>query len=396
MEELRCLVAKACLGDLDTFEQIVRRFQDMAYGYAYSILGDFHLAEDAAQEAFIEVYRRLGQLRNAEAFPGWFRRIVFKHCDRLTRSRRVSTMSVEAAAGMISGETSPDKVLEEREVKDKVLEAIRALPAEERTVTTLFYVNGYSQNEIAGFLEAPITTVKGRLHASRKRLKERMMNMVKETLKEKGLDDRFSRKVIDALLARPQPLEISSHPIREVYEKIRGALPDYETIEAEEIVAESAMMNPWCLQFAYHLDKENILRTETTAALFEALSGRKPPVRLLTAGRVFESRLEPLPIRHELNCLCIDEDAGENAMKAVLQKVLDAVLGPVELKFDKAVFHWFDPCYSVIGTYGDKQMGLAGCGVMTAETLERAGYDPDRISGFVIAIGQLERLARQK
>ena len=77
MEESATLVERSRSGDLDAFEALVRRFQDMACGYAYSILGDFHLAEDAAQEAFVDAYRNLGQLREPRAFPGWFRRVVF-------------------------------------------------------------------------------------------------------------------------------------------------------------------------------------------------------------------------------------------------------------------------------------------------------------------------------
>ena len=59
VEELKTLVTNAQQGDLDAYGQIVRRFQDMAFGYAYSILGDFHLAEDAAQDAFVQAYRDL-------------------------------------------------------------------------------------------------------------------------------------------------------------------------------------------------------------------------------------------------------------------------------------------------------------------------------------------------
>jgi DNA-directed RNA polymerase specialized sigma24 family protein len=47
---------------------------------SYSLLGDFHLAEDAAQEAFIRAFADLQRLRNPEAFAGWFRRIVFMRC----------------------------------------------------------------------------------------------------------------------------------------------------------------------------------------------------------------------------------------------------------------------------------------------------------------------------
>jgi len=78
------LVRQAQAGDLDAFSSLVRRYQNIAVGYAYSILQDFHLAEDATQEAFIEACRIIGQHRTPAAFASWFRRIVFKHCDRIT------------------------------------------------------------------------------------------------------------------------------------------------------------------------------------------------------------------------------------------------------------------------------------------------------------------------
>ena len=87
MEELELLVARTRNGDLDAYGQIVSRFQDMALGYAYSILGDFPLAEDVAQDAFVEAYRQLKQLRDAVAFPGWFRRIVFTYCNTMNRRK---------------------------------------------------------------------------------------------------------------------------------------------------------------------------------------------------------------------------------------------------------------------------------------------------------------------
>jgi RNA polymerase sigma-70 factor (ECF subfamily) len=62
VEELERLVERAREGDLDAFGRIVRRFQDMDYGCAYAMVGDFHLAQDVAQEAFLEAYRSLGNL----------------------------------------------------------------------------------------------------------------------------------------------------------------------------------------------------------------------------------------------------------------------------------------------------------------------------------------------
>jgi len=67
---------------LAAFGELVTRFQGMAYGYAYSILGDFHLAEDAAQDAFVMAFQKLNGLRDPKAFPGWLRRIVRTACHR--------------------------------------------------------------------------------------------------------------------------------------------------------------------------------------------------------------------------------------------------------------------------------------------------------------------------
>ena len=62
--------ARAAVADKQqAFDQIVRRFQDLAFACAYSVLGDFGLAEDAAQEAFLTAWRHLDQLRTPEAFP---------------------------------------------------------------------------------------------------------------------------------------------------------------------------------------------------------------------------------------------------------------------------------------------------------------------------------------
>ena len=79
------LVSSARAGDQLAFGELVRRHQNRAVAYATAILRDRHLAEDAAQEAFVEAYRELASLREPAAFGAWLRRIVFKHCDRLTR-----------------------------------------------------------------------------------------------------------------------------------------------------------------------------------------------------------------------------------------------------------------------------------------------------------------------
>ncbi|MFQ6043858.1 MAG: RNA polymerase sigma factor, partial [Candidatus Poribacteria bacterium] len=208
MENLKSLIKRAQDGDLEAFSGIVIRFQDMAVGYAYSILGDFQLAEDAAQEAFIEVYHCLLRISNPDTFSGLFRKIIFKHCNRLTRGKRIKTVPLEAAIEAPSREKGPSDVVLEQELKDSVFQAIQALPESQRTVTMLFYINGYSQNEISDFLEIPVTTVKKRLQYSRKRLKERMIKMVQDTIHENrpSRDGQFVDTVKKTLVVGSKPV----------------------------------------------------------------------------------------------------------------------------------------------------------------------------------------------
>ena len=100
MAELKDLIVRSQAGDLGAFNAVVRRFQDMAVGYAYSQLRDFHLAEDVAQDAFVGAYLGLSRLQDPEAFPGWFRRVVHTHCHRLTRRKRLPTVELGNASAV--------------------------------------------------------------------------------------------------------------------------------------------------------------------------------------------------------------------------------------------------------------------------------------------------------
>ena len=181
-EELTSLVTRARSGDLDAFANLVRRFQGMAFGYAYSILGDFAVAQDVAQEAFIEVYRQLASLRKPDAFPGWFRRILFKHCDRVTRRKQVRTVPLDVAENLPTEAPDTGDALERQKMESRALAAVKALPEHQRIASTLFYIDGYSQKDIASFLDVPVTTVQKRLYDARRRLKEKVMAEIKHTL----------------------------------------------------------------------------------------------------------------------------------------------------------------------------------------------------------------------
>ena len=197
------LVRRAQQGDLGAFDGLVSRFRDMAVGYSYSLLRDFHLAEDAAQEAFVQAYTDLRMLRRPEAFPAWFRRIVFKHCDRLSRRKTLPTVSLEVAAEARDQAVDPLTDLERRETREVVLDSINTLPQHERAAVSLFYIDGYSMAEVGQFLDVPTATVKSRLHSARRRLKEGTMGMVRTTLKSRAPGEELNEKVRRVLAGVP-------------------------------------------------------------------------------------------------------------------------------------------------------------------------------------------------
>jgi RNA polymerase sigma factor (sigma-70 family) len=178
----------------EAFGELVIRFQDMAFGCAFAVLGDVYLAQDTAQEAFVVAWQKLAQLREPAAFPGWFKRIVLTQCNRLTRCKRLQLVPLEEAPAIDPG---PHASAERDDLLAKVMRAINALPENERLVTTLFYVNGYTQADIGEFLEVPVTTVNKRLYSARQRLKESVVELFKSDLQQQrpSRDTNFSNTV---------------------------------------------------------------------------------------------------------------------------------------------------------------------------------------------------------
>ena len=172
-------------GKHGAFGELVARFQDMAFGYAYSLVGDITIAEEAAQEAFICAWQRLHQLRDPAAFPAWFKRIVFTQCCRLTRRQPIRTVSFEECDStdcQSLWQANAQSLWEEAERRTEVHRAIGQLPEGERVVIVLFYINEYSRAEIAGFLGITEEAVKKRLASARRRMKEGMIFMVQDDL----------------------------------------------------------------------------------------------------------------------------------------------------------------------------------------------------------------------
>jgi len=189
---------------VDAFGELVDRFQDAVYGAAYAMLGDLHDVQDVAQDAFVQAWRDLGSLRDPAKFPAWLYRITTNRCRDFLRRPRRRAVPIDDAVPMPAScdQTDPAKHAERREMREGVLAAIRSLSEPNRLATALFYIDGYSVDEVAAFLDVPSGTVKRRLHDSRQQLKERMLVMVEDELKAQRPGADLRQRVVDELMAR--------------------------------------------------------------------------------------------------------------------------------------------------------------------------------------------------
>jgi RNA polymerase sigma factor (sigma-70 family) len=173
--ERRDLVERARGGDRIAFALLAQQYQEMALGYALAILHDFHLAQDVTQESLFAAYRGLATLQDTGKFSAWLRGIVRFQCGRILRKRYLDLVPLAHAEARMLDLPGPEQHLEIKEGFHRVLTAIYALPELQREVALLFYIKDYSQREIAGFLEVPVTTVNNRLHAARQALRRRLV-----------------------------------------------------------------------------------------------------------------------------------------------------------------------------------------------------------------------------
>lgn len=396
------LVQQAQAGDITSYEHLVISFQASAFSQAFSVIGDSHLAEDAVQDAFVDAYQKLGTLRTPEAFASWFHKIVFTACSRITRRKTIPTSSLEEAERIADTSENPAERLEREQREQTVHLAIQALPDSLRTVTALYYIGEISQHGIADYLGLTEATVKKRLFDARKKMKEDITNMAKTISKGRMPAEEVSARVIAELVSRPQPLLIKRHPIRQVLDQIRTALPEYEMIDSSEVeekkIYASIQESFFSGITAYQLDAKHMLRTQTSGATLRAIKGKSPPVRLLTAGRVFRSVKEDelhLKVFHQLDGICVAPGVSSDELRETLKRLILGVLGQVEIRFDDAEYGWVNQGMDLYTKAGDIWYDVGGCGMLKPEMLQEAGYDTKRMQGYAFGFG-LERLALLK
>ncbi len=148
-----------------------KRYCDAMYNVCYRILGSEPEAEDALQESFVDVFRRLDTFRGEASLGAWIKRIVINHCLNELKRRKIVFESIDDQHKEIVTEDTDDDDDVEYEVK-RVKEAIMKLPDGYRQVLTLYLIEGYDHSEIATILGIQETGSKSQYSRARARLRE--------------------------------------------------------------------------------------------------------------------------------------------------------------------------------------------------------------------------------
>ena len=174
------LVERSRNGDLEAFNQIVRRYQLRVYNLAARILGDRTAAEDVAQDTFVSAYKALARFRGG-SLRAWLLRIASNLCyDRLRSAKRRPEQSLDEAMEspgfhVPSRDPSPEQQAISREIHDHVQRAILELPFDQRNTIMLVDVQGLSYQEAADAMDVSMGTVKSRLSRARAAVRDALM-----------------------------------------------------------------------------------------------------------------------------------------------------------------------------------------------------------------------------
>lgn len=163
-------------GSPEAWDAIFKRYQLPLYTYICELVRDPQASLDIVQETFINAVRHLASLREDHKFGGWLFGIAHQKCIQRWRGEaREKTVFTEdgevAAAEFADFGDAPVDLLIRKEQEAEFMELMNALPAPQRSVLLLHFIEGFSIEEIAGITNTQPGTVKSRMHYAKKALR---------------------------------------------------------------------------------------------------------------------------------------------------------------------------------------------------------------------------------
>ncbi len=172
------LVRRSIAGDGEAFDCLVREYMNTVLGLAYNYLGNFHTAEDIAQETFVQAFQSISSLRNGNRFKIWLLRIARNKCiDYIRRNPRHLSMDqdqeLQKEVSLRATTAIPQAEAEEFSEAD-LFSALNSLRADYREIFIMKHVDNLSYREISELLGMSISAVGEKLYRVRSMIRERL------------------------------------------------------------------------------------------------------------------------------------------------------------------------------------------------------------------------------
>ncbi|MHC4483065.1 MAG: RNA polymerase sigma factor [Planctomycetota bacterium] len=156
-------------GDKDAFEELVGRWQQRLWHYAFQLTRSDAAAWDIVQETWVGIIKGIRKLEDAAVFPRWAFRILNNKCTDWLRKSHLESRLGEELAKHVQNESNKDKNGDER--AESLRAAVEKLPPDRRALLTLRYREEFDVSQIADILGIPEGTVKSRLHRTLEKLR---------------------------------------------------------------------------------------------------------------------------------------------------------------------------------------------------------------------------------
>jgi RNA polymerase sigma-70 factor (ECF subfamily) len=162
-------------GNLNAFQLVVKRYQNLVYSILNRMLTNNEDIEDVGQEIFIKVYENLKSFKKESKLSTWIARIAYNiTINHLKKESRNRFDDIDESFEFHSTSETPETKLIEKEFSHYLNDLISELPLQYRTVITLYHMDEFSIQEISEITKFPEGTVKGYLFRARKSLKEKL------------------------------------------------------------------------------------------------------------------------------------------------------------------------------------------------------------------------------
>lgn len=401
MESINHLVVAAQAGDVQAYGQLVQATQTMAYGIAVGVLRERTAAQDAVQHAYLRAFRRLADLQEPAAFPGWLRRIVITVALNMRRARRRTLLRLDDIPEV--------PVLDEAETRwsdlqrHRLASALLALTADERRLCDRRYHGRWSVTRLAQHAGVDDAAMRKRLQRVRDKLRKEIEMAEQRIVRPEDINADLPTKVVE-LLARPQLTDLPENPVGRIVEGLRSvfadcvdqALPEVVDLsDARTSIANDAMyVEPAEL---HRIDEGRILRYDLTLPILLTVRYTGQPLRIWASGKAYRlCQVDAMHLEafHQAEVLCLDDHERLNPwqMTARVLQSVDRVLPGRTVKIVPTEYAMCTQAWELeVETDGHWSEVLAW-GVFTDRIVSHLGGDPKRHTAIGVGYG-LERLA---